>query len=120
MKVYFTRDSVCAGDDGDAPHAREVELLDGLSVGQLVRGVLDAAGLPQISGGRATWCVSSGVPLAVVAQEWDEPRFVSPIPPRMEELEVSGGVVRMHFSYLAQQDPEVVYEVVRRLRFRAE
>ncbi len=69
MKIYFTRDSDCAGDDGDAPHPRELELPDDVSVDEFIRGVIAAAALPSISGGQATWCVCAGLPLAVVAQQ---------------------------------------------------
>jgi hypothetical protein len=119
MNAYFTRDSVSAGDDVDAPHAREIELSDDVTVEQLVREVVSAADLPRIAGGRATWCVSSAVPLAVAAQQWEEPRPVNFTPPNLSELDLSGRTVRAHISYFAQQDPDTVLEVLRRLRLRA-
>jgi hypothetical protein len=120
MKIYFTRDSVCAGDDCDAPHAREIDLPADASIEAIVRAALKASPLASISGGKATWCVSSGLPLAVIAQEWSEPKFLHPIPPKQSELDRRGETIRLHFSYFAQQDPNVVFEVLRRLRVRAE
>jgi len=120
MKAYFTRDSVCADDDGDAPHPREADLPDGLTLHQLVCAVVVAADLPSITGGRATWCVSSALPLAVIAQQWPEPRFLAFIPPKLSELDVSSQTIRLHFTYFDQQDPDAVYDVLRRLRLRAE
>jgi hypothetical protein len=119
MKAYFTRDSVCAGDDGDAPHAREIEVPDDVTVDALVRLVWREADLPRIAGERATWCISSGVPLAVIAQQWPEPRPISFLPPKLTDLDVMGATVRFHISYFAQEDPETVYGVLRRLQLRA-
>lgn len=120
MKAYFTRDSVSAGDDGDAPHAAELVLSDDLSANDAAQQVILAARLPTISGGLATWSLCSIRPLAVIAQQWGEAKLINAIPPRFAELDVQNGVLRLHFSYHAQQDPQVVYEVVRRLRTRAE
>ena len=86
----------------------------------LVRLIWQFAKLPSISGGQATWALSSIVPLAVGAQQWGEPRMLSFFPPKLAELDVNGGTLRLHFSYFAQRDPEVVLEVLRRLRVRAE
>jgi len=120
MKAYFTRDSVAAGDDADAPHAREMELPDGISAEELVRTVCRNARLASIVGGRATWCLSSNVPLAVVAQQWAEPKLIGFPWRKMADLDVAGSVVRLHFSYFAQQDPDVVYAVLQRLTLRAQ
>jgi hypothetical protein len=119
MKAYFTRDSVCAGDDGDAPHAREIDVPGPFDAATLVRAVVAAANLPSITGGQATWCVASLVPLAVVAQQWAEPRMVSFFPPKLGDLDTDGETVRLHFSYFAQCDPEAVYDELHRLRLRA-
>ena len=120
MKAYFTRDSVAAGDDADAPHAREIDVPDDVTVTELVQLVWHDAGLPSISGGHATWSLSSILPLAVGAQQLSEPRILSSFPPKLTELDVKGGTVRLHFSYFAQRDPETVFDVLRRLRARAE
>ena len=119
MKAYITRDSVCAADDVDAPNARELTIPDGLAVDELVRQVIRLADLPHIAGGNATWCVSSIAPLAVIAQQWPEPRLLNFIAPERSRLDFAEGVFRSHFSYFAQQDPEVVFEVLRRLQIRA-
>ena len=120
MKIYFTRDSVSAGDDGDAPHAMEWAVPDGLSTNEVALQVIGAARLPSISGGLATWSLCSIKPLAVTAEQWTEAKLINPIPPRFSELDVQNGVLRLHFSYHAQQEPGLVYEVLRRLRTRAE
>jgi len=119
MKAYFTRDSVCAGDDGDAPHARQIDLPDGLAVSELVCRIAAEAKLPSISGGLATWAVSSRIPVAVIAQQWAAPRILRSIPPKLSELDVVDGTLRVHFSYFAQQDPDLVFDILRRLQTHA-
>ena len=49
-----------------------------------------------VDGGRATWALSSNIPLAV-----------------------TGAEPRLHWSYFAQRDPELVLEVLRELGLRA-
>ena len=120
MKAYFTRDSVCAGDDGDAPHAAEIDLPNAVTIDALVTLVWQAAKLPSIMGGMATWCVSSGIPLAVIAQQWPTPKRVGLMSPKLADLDWAGQTVRLHFSYFTQQDPDAVLAVLSRLRLKAE
>jgi hypothetical protein len=120
VNLYVTRESVAAGDDIDAPHARTFALAPGASLETAVAVVLSAGYLPSISGGLATWSVVSGIPLAVVAQQWPAPRMLFHIASELEALDRHSGVLRLHFNYHAQLDPEIVLEVLRRLRLRAE
>ena len=120
MKAYFTRDSVAAGDDADAPHAREIDLPANMTVAEIISHVCRNAKLAQISGGKATWALSSNVPLAVVAQQWAEPKPIALQWRKLNELDVAGNTVRLHFSYFAQQEPDVVYAVLQRLTLRAQ
>ena len=119
MRIYFTRDSVCAGDDSDAPHVCEIELPPSDDVEAISCAVLKTAPLPSISGGRATWCVSSRIPLAVIAQEWDVPRMLSALPAKRGDLDFNVDTLRFHFSYFAQEDSEIVFAILRRLRVKA-
>jgi hypothetical protein len=120
MQLFVTRDSVCAGDDGDAPHPRTFPGAATDPPEQAVANVLAARYLPSIAGGLATWVVSSAVPLAVVAQQWATPRAL-PLSARDRlRLDRSGGQLRLHFSYFAQQDPEQVLALLSRLRLYAD
>ena len=114
MKVRVDRDSVCAGDDTE-PHAAVVTIADAESLEMAIRAVIAAYRLPSIAGGQATWCVSCDVPVAVVTQQAPDPKFLPWVqfvtrcdPPR-EGLTV-------YFSYLAQLDPDLVFDVLRRVR----
>jgi hypothetical protein len=115
MRVRVDRDSVGAGDDVD-PHDVVLDLPAAETLEVLVASVLRAYELPRIQGGKATWCLASRRPIAVVAQQWDSPRMVAWQPRPVSDCKVVDGVVRLHFTYLAQVDPEVAYEVLRCLR----
>src|SRR5262245_3242138 len=119
MEVQVTRESVAAGDDSYAPHQRIFTVPDSVTVEPVVLAVFRTYELPQIFGGHATWCVSSSVPLAVVAQQWPEPRMASAFPRSIADCDRSGTRLKLHFSYFAQLDPEIVFEVLQRLRLRA-
>ncbi|MFF4529376.1 hypothetical protein ACFY1P_08910 [Streptomyces sp. NPDC001407] len=109
MKVILTRDSVAMGDDVDAPHEQRREFPDGLAAVEVITAVVADGYLPPIAGGRAVWVVVSGADrsLAVVAQEWAEPR---PLTDGWgDALPDEGSPVRLHFRYLAQEDPEAVH-----------
>jgi hypothetical protein len=119
MKVYATRDSVALGDDIDAPHERVFSFPDALSPLQVISRIVADGYLARIAGGQATWSAVSGVPLAVVAQQWTEPRGVPWQEPPLSELEQQNGMYRIHFNYHVQRDPELVLEVLKELKFRA-
>jgi hypothetical protein len=118
MTAHITRDTVCAGDDIDAPHNRIVTLDEKLGFERLIEQAVKSADLPSISGGQATWCISSAIPLAVIAQQWPGPRMLSRFPPNLKDLNIEGQILKLHVSYFAQQDPNVVFEVLKRLRLR--
>lgn len=120
MHLHITRDSVCAGDDIDPEsNSRRLSINDGLSVEEIVGVACSAADLPTIVGGKATWCISSNKPLAIVAQQWPAPKFVSFIQPQLAELDLRDDGIWFHTSYFAQQDPDLVYSILRQLTLRA-
>jgi len=121
MIVHITRDSVCAAEDTD-PHAnsRTVTVSSDIAVELLIKRVCEVADLPKISGGNATWCVSSNIPLAIVAQQWLAPRLIPWTPPQLTDLDIRDKHVWFHVSYLAREAPDVVYGLLRRLKLRSE
>ena len=116
VALHLTRDSVAAGDDMDAPHELAVLVDDDATTETMIAAIRDADYLPRIAGGRATWSVVSDRTLAVIAQQWPEPRMVSTLPHPPEQLERDGNGYRFHVNYHAQQDPETVLAVMRRVR----
>jgi len=120
MRVYATRDSVAAGDDADAPHARTFTVPDGSSLQDCLSAVLAGRYLPDIDGGLATWSVASSIPLATIAQQWPAPRMRFLTRSDLAQLDFADSVLRLHFNYHAQLDPELVATVLGGLRLRAE
>jgi hypothetical protein len=106
--VDLTRGSVAMGDDVDAPHLVTIEVPDHLFVDAVLRR-MPRGYLPLIAGGQATWIarrVQGGEPLAVLAQQWDEPVLLG----KVSAWSLEG---HLHFEYAMQEDPN---QVVQRLR----
>ena len=116
LKVRVTRDSVAAGDDADAPHERMFVFGDAPPPLAVVAHILGEAYLARIVGNKATWSVVSGIPLAVVAQQWSDPRLVPWQEPSWSELDHANGIWRLHFNYHTQIDPEIVLRVLKDLK----
>lgn len=111
MKVYVSRRSVGAGDDVEAPHKREFSFQEGTSLKEALTKI-QRSYLPRIEGGHATWSVTSNVPVAVIAQQWVEPKMLVQPPEELKALDTNQGILRLHFNYHAQMDPQLVYDVL--------
>jgi hypothetical protein len=55
ISLIVWRDSVCAGDDCDAPHERAFSIPGASTLGQAAAQLLGSSYLASISGGKATW-----------------------------------------------------------------
>ncbi|GAA2796355.1 hypothetical protein RMN57_35520 [Kitasatospora sp. CM 4170] len=108
MRVELTRDSVAMGDDVWAPHAEAREVPDDASVKDVLDAVRGGGYLASIAGGRATWIAETadGTALAVVAQQWPTARLLAAGEGPIAGLADGEGVVRLHFVYRVQTDPE--------------
>jgi len=118
MKFHLTRESVCAGDDVDAPHRATLSVPDDFTLEDIARVIWQARHLPKIQGGRATWSVASSVPIAVIAEQWQEPKTVTSLDFVKDCLDISDGAIHVHVNYHAQLDPDIVWEVLRGLRLQ--
>ncbi|WP_210518102.1 hypothetical protein [Hymenobacter terricola] len=114
MKVSLTRASVAMGDDADAPHHFEMMMGDDASLPSIIKAILGSRYLASIAGGKATWTVISRIPVAVVAQQWAEPKMLTPVP-TLSSLNFSDNVLSMHFDYRVQQDPDLVFDEFQRI-----
>jgi hypothetical protein len=119
MDVYTSRDSVAAGDDTDAPHSRTFWFPDDTSLEDVLKSIVQSRYLPLIAGSRATWSVVSNVPLAVIAQEWNEPRMLPMIETQTKKFEHRRDTLRLFFNYHAQIEPETVYRIFWGFRLNA-
>ena len=109
MKILLTRESVAMGDDADAPHNGEMTVADATSLQAIIKVIIQSNYLAAIGGGKATWIVMSRIPLAIVAQQWAEPKMLTPVP-SLTRLNFSDNVLSMHFDYRSQRDPDLIYE----------
>jgi len=114
MRLVLTRDGVAAGDDCDAPHLEEIRLPDDANVEDAVSWIAASRYLPKSGGGEATWSIVSKRPIAVLAQQWAEPKMLLPIPYGLERLGYPNGELRVHAKYHAQQDPKMVFAALSR------
>ena len=116
-EVLLSRDSVAAGDDLDS-HNRIVRF-DVVDVTDLISQILKSDYLPSISGDKATWVAVSHEPIAVCAQEWSAPIMLGWRAVPLGALAQDAGKARIHFSYLAQLDPDFALNVLKRCAFKA-
>ncbi|TDE23998.1 hypothetical protein [Actinomadura sp. 6K520] len=107
MMINVDRSSVAAGDDV-LPHAETVDLPPETPLADVVAHLLERRFLALIAGGRATWILVAGRPLAVVAQQWDEPRFLVDSSRPISSFGAEGRVSLM-FRYWKQHDPDHVF-----------
>ena len=114
MKILLTRESVAMGDDADAPHHCEMTSADDVSLPVIIKAILQSKYLASIAGGQATWTVMSSIPIAIVAQQWAEPKMLMPVP-SLSSLNFSSNTLSIHFAYHVQQDPNWVYEKFQRV-----
>ncbi|HRJ69904.1 MAG TPA: hypothetical protein PK812_09860 [Beijerinckiaceae bacterium] len=117
MQVVCTRHAVSNGDDVEAPHRRSFDFPDGTELPDVLTAIARSGWLPGIAGGRATWSVASGRLVAVIAQEWQAPKFLPII--EAPSLDWRDGALFLHFNYHAQIDPETVYRIFWGMRLQA-
>ncbi|MBO3272491.1 hypothetical protein [Hymenobacter defluvii] len=105
MNVHLTRDSVAMSDDVDAPYDFRFVVPDNTSLVSLLYIVRQLSYLATIAGGKATWVASvDGKAVAVLAQQWQEPVFLS--------TPVLDFNVALHFEYYQQQDPQAIVDAL--------
>jgi hypothetical protein len=112
-ELVIWRDSVAAGDDADAPHEWILALDANATVEQVVRTIVAARYLASISTGLATWIVEGARPIAVVAQQWTEPRFVVDPGLPIRELVKPSGKPHVEVRYWIQVSPDRVFDALR-------
>jgi hypothetical protein len=104
--LIITRDSVAAGDDVDAPHEMLLEFDENEKVEKIIKTILKSNYLPKIYGGKATWCIIAHKPLAIIAQEWFNPKVIN----TTDYLKSAKEFDKLHFKYHVQENPEIVFE----------
>lgn len=112
--ITADRDSVCAGDDCDS-HERTFSAPLQASIPELIQLANSACRLASVAGGSATWIVEAGgcggTPIAVVAQQWDQPRLLVQGDETVESL-FKEHKSKLFFKYWCQADPEAVFNAL--------
>jgi hypothetical protein len=109
MAEVVWRDSVAMGDDMDAPHEWAVAIPPEAPIRSLVSKILERKYLATIGGGRATWIVEGKRPVAVLAQQWRDARWLVEADSPIMTLRREGGRPDFKIRYWCQIDPEEVY-----------
>jgi len=112
ISLELTRDSVCAGDDIDAPHLTNLDLSANTTTMALAAQIQSSRYLANIAGGQAT-CVMEvdGTPVAVIAQQWEKPAILD------AHLDLSRAS-SVHIRYMAQSNPALVSETIQAHKLR--
>ena len=108
-KLILTRDSVGAGDDISAPHTKIQSLNIEKGIISLMKEAKEKYLPSNIQGGKATWLAQCNKKsIAIIAQEWSEPRIIDKNI-KIENLLNDNGDLLIFFIYLSQDDPENAY-----------
>ncbi|NUM33324.1 MAG: hypothetical protein HUU50_02170 [Candidatus Brocadiae bacterium] len=103
ITVIATRRSVCAGDDCDAPHEKIFTMEDCCDLLSFTKQILQKYPLPTISGGKATWMLYTRQnPIAVIAQQWPEPKIIAS--DSLLQDEMKSKTTTVYFDYLGQEE----------------
>ncbi len=103
-------------DDMDAPHDDDV-VIDNWSVGTIATTIINRHYLAMISGGLATWILRTddldGTPIAVIAQQWRDPKFLVPESSSILEMVRDRDSPSAYLEYHCQIDPDLVFNALR-------
>jgi hypothetical protein len=114
ITLNVQRDSVCAGDDAFAPHAKRFKLQANETLSEALSAILADGYLGNIANGEATWIVEAeGEPVAVLAQHLTEPKFLIHTMSRVADCVKPKAPIGLFFRYWGQIDPAVVFECLK-------
>lgn len=100
--IRLSRDSVCMGDDIDAPHVFTLSIARGADAAAVARAILADRYLAWV-GSTATWSLTIGLDRVLLGYRSGSP-FVRPIG-RKSLTARAEDVDDLHVTYLAQADP---------------
>jgi hypothetical protein len=115
LSLTVWRDSVCAGDDCDAPHERAFAMPSEFTLGQTAAQLLGSSYLASISGGKATWFLEGKEkrPLLVFAQQSSELRFLVSADTAISDCIQLRDTPHLRFRYWCQVDPDRVFDCLK-------
>ncbi|HEX2948437.1 MAG TPA: hypothetical protein VHV83_02525 [Armatimonadota bacterium] len=112
-KLIIWRRSVCAGDDVDAPHELVLKT-HVMTLRDLATHLLKIRYPASIAGGKATWILEAvgkkNRPLAVLAQQWSEPRYLVDPDTDITAFINPGNRYDLYLNYWCQIDPDIAFD----------
>ena len=120
IKIKFDRESVCMGDDIGS-HETFFDVDEKMTINEFIGFLYSKPNIfPKISGGKATWILQIEKEnfyrnIAVFAQQWKTAKYLN------SNLTI-GEIIRFknptsfYAKYLAQKDPENVYNSLKELK----
>lgn len=113
--IKVQRDSVCMADDMNYPHEQQIEVAN-WSIASIAGSIMEDNYLALIAGGLATWILRAdrydGDPLAVIAQQWQQPRFVVPETTSILDVAEDRSAPVAYVQYYCQVDPGLVFDAI--------
>ena len=115
LNLLLARDSVCMFDDIDAPHKKLTSISQKATLEELTKTIIRSKYLPTIQGGKATWVLKFGnKPVAVIAQEWREAKFLVDKDIFICEFTNAEQSIDFYLSYLVQKNPTEIFDSLRK------
>ena len=116
--VRITRDSLTPADRLQAPHESVVKTTPHQTVEELILAVFKKLAIPNGGQDAATWVVTSKRPIAVISNQWKQPRILLRTVRRMEDnLLVQGATAYLHLCLYQDSDPDTLHQTLDRLSF---
>lgn len=109
LVLSVERDSVCAGDDCDAPHSKQFAFDQNVSLTEVVSSIVNSGYLAFVAGGNATWVFQVGEKrIAVIAQQWTSPKYLVNQSDLVKDCVSPENRHPFFFRYCGQTDPDIV------------
>lgn len=99
IELIVTRDSVCAGDDCDAPHKARFFIDEVTPISNLVSYLRENYPLSSVYGGHLTWTLKSGSKIAMFSEGWSDLHFLVPEEASCRSYASEDKALHVHFDY---------------------
>ena len=97
-----------------APHSKQFAIQEKDTLADALSAIVAAKYLANIAGGKATWIVeAASKPLAVLAQQWDSPKFLIDQMTLVTDCVMLEARRALFFRYWCQVDLAIVFECLR-------
>jgi hypothetical protein len=113
LLIHVERDSVCMGDDVNAPHRKSYKLSDIQSIKQLVDYVAKNYSLAHVNATDIAWVLMTSEALAVFSPVLTEPRVLTREDEAVSRFIEEEPVLNLYFAYIMNCDHEQIYQTLK-------